>query len=185
MFYQFKPAKTGDMTRSNSRTTPARSRLDIGPLTKKIRAFISRYPGIGKLVTVVALAVIGAVLAGMLFYQGVFQAQPTAFKIDLSKTFLGDSITAHQGLAKQSALDLYLDSLDKAITADSIRNLEKKEILSFPPPACLAIPDLYILGLGRQEPKIRASGDRQLGFTTKPSRCFTERGTGDGQMAIL
>jgi hypothetical protein len=93
-------------------------------MTGNVRVFASRHPGIGKLVTVVALAVIGAVIAGMLFYQGIFPAQPTIFKIDLSNTFLGERITAPQGVARQRALDLYLDSLDKAITADSIRNLE-------------------------------------------------------------
>jgi hypothetical protein len=127
MFYQFKPAKPGDRTRIGSSQMTEKSRLLVGKLAGKVRVFASRHPGIGKLVTVVALAVIGAVIAGMLFYQGIFQAQPTVFKIDLSNTLLGERITAPQGVAKQHALDIYLDSLDKAITADSIRNLETQK----------------------------------------------------------
>jgi hypothetical protein len=127
MFYQFKPAKTGDRMRSSPSPAPTKYRLLIGRMTGNVRVFASRHPGIGKLVTVVALAVIGAVIAGMLFYQGIFQAQPTVFKIDLSNTLLGERISAPQGVAKQRALDLYLDSLDRAITADSIRNLETQK----------------------------------------------------------
>ena len=124
MFYQFKPAKTGHRTRTSSSQMTEKSRLLVGKLAGKVRAFTCRHPGIGKLIMVLVLAVIGAVIAGMLFYQGIFPAQPTIFKIDLSNTFLGERITAPQGVARQHALDLYLDSLDKAITADSIRNLE-------------------------------------------------------------
>jgi hypothetical protein len=127
MFYQFKPAKTGDRTWTSSSPMTAKSRLLAGKLPRNARAFTSRHPCIGKLITVVALAVIGAVVAGMLFYQGIFPAQQTIFKIDLSNTFLGERITAPQGVARQHALDLYLDSLDKAITADSIRNLETQK----------------------------------------------------------
>ncbi|OJV19100.1 MAG: hypothetical protein BGO21_20540 [Dyadobacter sp. 50-39] len=127
MFYQFKPAKTGDRTRTSSNPVTAKSRLLAATLTRNVRAFTSRHPGIGKLITVVALAVIGAVIAGVLFYQGIFLAQPTVFKIDLSNTLLGERITAPRGVARQRALELYLDSLDRAITADSIRNLETQK----------------------------------------------------------
>lgn len=127
MFYQFKPAKAGERMRSSPSPAPTKYRLLIGMMTGNVRAFSSRHPGIGKLVTVVALALIGAVIAGMLFYQGIFQAQPTVFKIDLRNTLLGERITAPQGVAKQRALDFYLDSLDRAITADSIRNLETQK----------------------------------------------------------
>ena len=126
MFYQFKPAKTRDRTRTSSSPVSAKPRLLVGKLTGNVRAFTDRHPGLGKLITVLALALIGAIIAGVLFYQGIFQAQPTVFKINLSKTLLGERITAPGGVAKQHALDLYLDSLDKAITADSIRNLETK-----------------------------------------------------------
>ncbi len=127
MFYQFKPAKAGGRRRPSARSTPAKSRPLIARLTGKARAFASRYPGIGKLILVLALSVVGAVIAGVLFYQGIFPAQPTIFKIDLNNTFLGERITAPQGVARQHALDIYLDSLDKAITADSIRNLETQK----------------------------------------------------------
>ncbi|MHA4739648.1 hypothetical protein [Dyadobacter sp. MSC1_007] len=127
MFYQFKPAKTGDRTWTSSSSMTAKSRLLAGKLTRNVRAFTSRHPGIGKLITVAALAVIGAIIAGVLFYQGIFRTEPAVFKIDLSNTLLGERITAPQGVAKQHALDLYLDSLDKAITADSIRNLKKQK----------------------------------------------------------
>jgi len=127
MFYQFKPAKTGDRTRTSSSPMAAKSRLLIGKLTRNVRAFTSRHPGIGKLIMVLALALIGSVIAGVLFYQGIFHTRPTVFKIDLSNSLLGERVTAPQGVAKQHALDLYLDSLDKAITADSIRNLEPQK----------------------------------------------------------
>lgn len=127
MFYQFKPAKTGDRTRTSSSPVTAKSRLLVGKLTRNVRAITSRHPGIGKLIMVLALALIGSVIAGVLFYQGIFHTRPTVFKIDLGNSLLGERVTAPQGVAKQRALDLYLDSLDKAITADSIRNLEPQK----------------------------------------------------------
>jgi hypothetical protein len=127
MFYQFKPTKTGDRMRPSPSSAPTRYRHLIEKMNGNVRAFTSRHPGIGKLITVLALALIGAVIAGVLFYQGIFRAQPTIFKIDLRNTLLGERITAPQGVAKQHALDLYLDSLDRAITADSIRNLETQK----------------------------------------------------------
>ena len=70
---------------------------------------------------------IGAVIAGMLCYQGFFKARSTVFRIDLSNTILRDRIATPQGVARQHALDLYLDSLDKVIRADSMKNLETQK----------------------------------------------------------
>ena len=127
MFYQFKPAKTRGQIRASSSRMTAKPRLWVGKLTRNVRMFSTRHPGLGKLITVLALALLGSIIAGVLFYQGIFQAKPTVFKIDLTKTLLGERITAPGGVAKQHALDLYLDSLNKAITADSIENLETQK----------------------------------------------------------
>lgn len=124
MFYQFKPAKA---LRRNGRSPDKpqpKSQFLIEKLTANIRASIRKHPGIGKLIVIVALGLIGAVIAGILFFEGLFSARPTIFKIDVGNTLLDERIQAPQGVARQRALDLYLDSLDKAVTADSIKNLE-------------------------------------------------------------
>ncbi|SEJ52999.1 hypothetical protein SAMN05216327_11245 [Dyadobacter sp. SG02] len=127
MFYQFKPERDASRSRARQGRGMPSSPVFLKKATEEIRAFAQRHPGIAKLISVLTLAVIGAVLAGMLFYQGIFNAQPTVFRIDLNNTILRDRITSSQGVARQHALDLYLDSLDNAISADSIRNLEPKK----------------------------------------------------------
>lgn len=124
MFYPFKPAKAlGRRGRSPDVPQP-KPQLGIAKLTEKIHALTRKHPGIGKLSLIVALGLIGAVIAGILFFEGLFSSRPTNFKIDLGNTLLDERIQAPEGVARQRALDLYLDSLDKAVTADSIKSLE-------------------------------------------------------------
>lgn len=124
MFYHFKPAKALRRGGHSPDEPQQKSQFRIGKLTAKIRASTRKHPGIGKLSVIVALGLIGAVIAGILFFEGIFSSRPTIFKIDLSNTLLDERIQAPQGVARQRALDLYLDSLDKAVTADSIKSLE-------------------------------------------------------------
>jgi len=124
MFYQFKPSKAIRKGGHSAEELRQKSQFQIGKLTAKIRGSIRKRPGIGKLSVIVALGLVGAVIAGILFFEGIFSALPTIFKIDLSNTLLDERIQAPKGVARQRALDLYLDSLDKAVTADSIKNLE-------------------------------------------------------------
>lgn len=124
MFYPFKPAKALRRLGHSPDVPQPKPQLGIAKLTEKIRALTRKHPGIGKLSVIVALGLIGAVIAGILFFEGLFSARPTIFKIDLSNTLFDKRIQAPQGVARQRALDLYLDSLDKAVTADSIKNLE-------------------------------------------------------------
>jgi hypothetical protein len=124
MFYPFKPAKALGRSGHSPDVPQPKPQLEIAKLTAKIRASTRIHPGIGKLSLIVAPGLVGAAVAGILFFEGIFSARPTIFKIDLGNTLLGERIQPPQGVARQRELDLYLDSLDKAVTADSIKNLE-------------------------------------------------------------
>jgi hypothetical protein len=124
MFYPFKPSKftapSGEQTdNKNGPFQDIRSRL-----RRTLWGAINRHPNLPHLLFIVLLGLVGSLIAGTLFYQGLSQRGPTVFKFNLDERLFSDRILIPEGLSKQQILDEYLDSLDKAITADSIKNLQ-------------------------------------------------------------
>ncbi|MGX5853747.1 hypothetical protein ACWKW6_08900 [Dyadobacter jiangsuensis] len=124
MFYPFKPNKFTAPSREQTDNKNGRFHEIRSRLRRTLWAAINRHPNLPHLLFIVLLGIVGSLIAGTLFYQGLSQRGPTVFKFNLGERLFSDRILIPEGLSKQQNLDEYLDSLDKAITADSIKNLQ-------------------------------------------------------------
>lgn len=124
MFYPFKPSKFAAPAREQTDNKTGRFRNIGSQLRHTFGGAINRHPNLPNLLFIVLLGLVGSLIAGTLFYQGLSSKGPTVFKFNLDERLFSDRILIPAGLSKQQNLDEYLDSLDKAITADSINNLQ-------------------------------------------------------------
>lgn len=124
MFYPFKPSKFAAPAGERPVNKTGRFRNIGSRLRRTFRGAIKRHPNLPHLLFIVLLGLFGSLIAGTLFYQGLSSRGPTVFKFNLGERLFSDRILIPKGLSKQQILDEYLDSLDKAITADSIKNLQ-------------------------------------------------------------
>lgn len=124
MFYLFKPSKFAAPAGEQTDNKTGRFRNIGSRLRRTFGVAINRHPNLPHLLFIVLLGLVGSLIAGTLFYQGLSQRGPTVFKFNLDERLFSDRILIPEGLSKQQILDEYLDSLDKAITADSINNLQ-------------------------------------------------------------
>lgn len=122
MFYRFKPAP---------------SRKPQGPQFQKLQVKIAtiqrewanrlnnrarKLPARRLKAVLIAAGLAASGAAAGLIYRGVNPPKLTIHRFDLGLPALSGSISASESPAKQQALDLYLDSLEKAFILDSIQN---------------------------------------------------------------
>jgi hypothetical protein len=71
-----------------------------------------------------AAGISSVLMAGCLIYTGLTGRSYTLFLVKPAKVIPLEGVQVPAGLTKQLLLDLYLDSMQKAIIADSIRTLQ-------------------------------------------------------------
>jgi hypothetical protein len=73
-----------------------------------------------------AAGITSVLMAGWLIYGGLSGRSYTLFLVSPAKVIPPERVPVPDGLTKQLLLDLYLDSMQKAIIADSIKALTPK-----------------------------------------------------------
>ncbi|SDF60956.1 hypothetical protein SAMN04487996_111264 [Dyadobacter soli] len=127
MFYRFKPRKSPATSDQQTERLNAKIRDMQRKWAQSLQQGAEKLPK-HRLKTILILAgILASAAASFLLYDGLASQPPTIHRFNLSIPTLAEPILVPKGPERQQALDDYLDSLEKALILDSLRNIKIKK----------------------------------------------------------